>query len=1550
MAIEVSANAFRDNTPKAAEPLALARLVASAKALEAEDQTKLACAETEISSLLRRALQSSGQSQALGYEEADLPELVQTFLGSLQPSRLTPPDQEISRCLTEDLRSFADFTSILKLGEVEGLTMAGASLSLTFSAVAYLRQRILEKSEFILNRPQAEVLAADNNPQEAKAELDPLALHAVQPIEARTDLCQALAAEQIPSAQRPTALQAFGSLVQRIREKLPTALGEPEKNSQLEGLYASSADTLEIAPRKPHIAPLSQSGERLVNFRASSSSRATSKPLEAGEVRSPYYSQSDSRLWVTQVYMVTGRAGELMRLDSFLNGLERGSNDSQDLARFEDFYIPRKVQAFRDSENSSPQSCAIAVTPGRIALPVPVRFEVASLSFFDSRGKLLCSENERTQIFNGVFGSCIVDAPKDAALARYTIESSYGSNATSAQLVDKLAPHMKRFPVVKSKDQTHFDQAFEIYNHHSGIHASEVWEHFWGRRFLYCDGEAPEIHRIYAAAGSALPEMLSSIRIGHCDELSFFSAISNLREDQIGLITSGPMLNAEGSKFVLNPQHSRALIITAHCTPQERDLTLHCPRMPELIGRQLVSREFRPYLAALPKSSYAQVQFLGEELAAQIRETIPPQSPPSPKAVRFDAHEQKALRAIETFVAAREAESIAEGLLRLGSLRALYEEILRQPLHRDESSDEFFDHDRLCFKALCNPTPHEVTVVASGKALQMETFCEAEKNICCDWLLGTLHAWCAVSAIPGDLKDAHGDNLEMPFRLSSWLKAYPATRFARHSDSERAEVLFCVIRKAFTLFGRPTSDHLNSFLRLKDEPELLNGINQLLEVFTTKLSNPGAINLSRDKIAHLLFYSAELLLVLAEDEKSVVGHHKLPFTRLTQNLLQFIHLIEEDSAKTFAEAIVQLATHSRQDKREELKDGFSLIFKNCTAPLLSNVGDVISRDLALIIRDNCDPGEMLNWLGQCGIAPSFDTLRPRLEAKLCELALETGRSSLKVKMNFPCSSTPASALLAEMLDTPQARLYRFAAALSELQGWDLSFLQKAWPISDEYQTASKLAEMPVYYSGVDGPKVKIVGDSLSDSKVLAGFFIPRRPGVGTEAEINFAFQHLILRRDPIWLSSLGLQREFPWAWSKLNSTLSEQAATSAERSENLTHALLRTYFSEKERYLSSVWLAATRFEFLKREIETTPDSGDLEMSDPLLQIYNRAMALDTQVLSDPSALALFFRTTLPYQVEAAPIFRELSAEAKLCALMHYRLAFRSDPGSNSANIFRGNYVGPNFENYARTEFSPDKNRTFAGIWRGIIDRTYSEYMDLEPPFERAEERVREALKNHTDPRRVHALLAKQATGAPLPAIAQGDFYELGLYASGENPRKIDWKSSARTGRILTKRYRDNQHEKPALHLLLDLDWLEEGYWGWKLDSEIPFHRVEQVATQIFMAEARRLQVDISVYARGALIWEETDLTGGNPNWKRELKSTFSSLIGSLAKIKKEERIAFGQAGFPGTNLFEAARPSAKGTTFFMAGVHQKNLSASVRVLEALRSAKSSVQLFNDWGI
>jgi hypothetical protein len=271
----------------------------------------------------------------------------------------------------------------------------------------------------------------------------------------------------------------------------------------------------------------------------------------------------------------------------------------------------------------------------------------------------------------------------------------------------------------------------------------------------------------------------------------------------------------------------------------------------------------------------------------------------------------------------------------------------------------------------------------------------------------------------------------------------------------------------------------------------------------------------------------------------------------------------------------------------------------------------------------------------------------------------------------------------------------------------------------------------------------------------------------------------------------------------------------------------------------------------------------------------------------------------------------------------------------------------------------------ASVWQTVMVERWSTGRDeMRGYLEQLRKNVSEMAKRdgRQTKSRYSSYLFHQ-TGRSSPLSHSGEFEELTEYRTGDDPRTISWRRSAKGDRLLVTKKRER--EIRPVTLLVDLEWLAEGYKEHgdyqRRDLEpgkswMVHPHLQELMRNLFIADKEGITPTLIFAARGYPIRtytpkqlkrylshtpiEEEEGRYREHHWTdHEFLAEMFHLTTSANKCVKVEEYFLGKDGFEPTGILSGQVPEIPPHTIVVAMIRKKNVEPSMRELSNLDGKK-----------
>ncbi len=1302
------------------------------------------------------------------------------------------------------------------------------------------------------------------------------------------------------------------------------------------------------------------------------------KMLRGGKVRNPT-SYFEEALHVTDPYVLTGADGSLTRLPAFLKSLGQ-KNTSLDAPRFQELFLKKIVpnaKTLKESELRMDDltECQFRIPAGQtLSLPLASNFEVQSLTFMGKDKKPMKNE-QGWEVREGVFGSLLVRAPSNAHYVLYRVKRRDEDQRIQRSTIKKFAKNLPIFSSYKDLRREMFQEA--LLELQSPALRAKIWVLQQQRRgFIYSMNPAVENYQKHT--GDALLESIDGMRMGICDSFSYFLSAGVSRLGVPAIVASGPVFDSRRGGFTFNPGHS----VTAALFPEgveQYDLTQNSRPDTGVSRWNMKRRDFLKAFKELNDSEttnkdiYKRSVMLhhglqGKETPAFFEEGNASGKVNGSSFLAFldnmgrgkapERHFGDILHHERELQGGEQAASL---LAHKWTLQALFEEGRREgdltrffqylDLGHEEEVRSYLlsEVPKRLRRAIESYRPKKHILRCISEILDETSSTLEMKNQGIDWFLDNL-----------EINQQRGENISEEFSNEEILDFLDEKKLAHFSDEQFQLFSERLLSKPGSLgaFGA-------SFRNGRFVPDISNNLrfsyneqhSQILERILDELARRPASflgksqeilnyeSMERIRCAH---FAAALSLSSSNEEADAIreSHQKIftklnrvfglnPAESITASLREFLVF----SRSTDAFALTELFGRTKDERLQTLERIYG-----------QDIDRKIKAEITHQLFQECDPSldysrleALLDLLGlESNFAQEVSGKHKVVNAFADYLRTFKDQSE-KTISNYPSASEfPGSYLLARLSDDEVSSFSRSALALERMGLLEIERLRDLWPKYDEGELTKKVASQlrvsgegeslsfqlkgrqePIHtltapMSLEDIPAVTLL--PYSDRKMYRDFdaYFTNTLSRGSSAQSN----------DNVAFAQI--RRAYPESWKVLEKQFGENSSFSAKASKVLGDIIFDD-IPDIERYHAYIWLSLALAQFEERD----------RKKDKLIPAARALLESDIQsegVEVGSSLHALGFEELSKQAESAVP---ESSTKAKRAAILLAGLLDQQELANGTGTASQAVYTLPILRDFGEGGGDGGK-RNVAELWK-YMARDGSSEVPLAEAIEQASSLVDTAFAKVSRSFKSPYTRYLQRDGAPIVVKGSpGEFKEFTSYEPGNDPRRIDWKASARRDRLLVQE-RVEREIRPVT-LVVDIEWLYENESTGKVEKTIDEKKLKTLCLHLLLAEREGQDIRLQVFGRRKVESFEK-LFPRHSVKDKKLQDDLRRSLGVLQDLQARELPVYGADGNrPGYNLFYEGSLDVPRDGLMVCAIAKKNLNASRGALEALEASGRHLHL------
>lgn len=1246
-------------------------------------------------------------------------------------------------------------------------------------------------------------------------------------------------------------------------------------------------------------------------------------------------------LGVTDVYVVAGRSGELLRLDRFIKLLNETS-PSPDNPTYDDLFPKREVGAIeRVCETpygvrfDCVAQCRFKIKPGGvIALPLPIKHSVGGMIFLDAKGDTLEPE-DKISIREGLFGSCLISPPPEAAEVIYTVREARRP-PPAQELLDKIKRVLPVYPSYHDEEDRAFHQALEMMPRSDCATGALWYAHERRKGYVYSMNNLAI--RYQESVGQGFDEAISGSRIGICDSFAYHLARGCVNLGVVAVNITGVMPRKDLRAFQFNPGHAQTALLTED-GPRVFDLTAHTEEAT-LSSWHFSGGERRKLMSKLSGEGVSNrtVHEVGAELGARLRGLRSFRDEDGPAALgmlgRYYSEQGERTGNVDDCALSFEQErklavvnAAAHQILleaRAGEAVAARDPEILYRFARERDLPTVSDEAR-------RVVPENMKFVLEYDALRR--VCEHSRSIVLDpevsqearerasrWLVDGLDpdSSIRIRAIGMDVRPARKHHcLEIP-QAVAYLDA--ETIGAMGEDARY---------QCFVVLQAALSRWLDNRASSIDAPNLKKALASL-ELLADSLASRSMPLQQRAKLE-----TQETLCAAAAKLSKLYPQQCEERDELRHSIARVFSKTDLLPGSEPCGAIWPLAASSKAPHRQGLAEILSAkqslhFFDGERASQAANraVAAALGRDLCDSLRPFGENSERIDSLRRAGFAPDLSPMRAEIVEKLFARVPERLSMSCDVVPNLPGQDRPASTLYLELAKIEASELHKTLLAVIEMGGAAPSDLDRVWPAREESEVAEHLSKHFHVRALAEGLSVCLkehspneeivcVMDLAESSAFSADLLVESYPS--SAAAVGYLEQ---LGRFPDRAGSLlsRLKWTYPEPYnhmlaiansgmgrSKIETTLT--GALAAKLFEGMDHTAiyhaLLCQAADNVGYGSGTRLKAFMEEVLSfTSAEVALTAAELE------RMEYRHFA------GRSSVLARNLEVPLEHRI-AALVLRGAGLDPKGCHIHHFPAALEKHTGMPEELYFR-----------LLRSVQDDKRAPHAQVWGQVAwsaspsQKVYDQFRKI---WKRSVERAGRALDSDTALRNApFSRYMFDQVGKVLPLSQAGELDDLRDYVSGDDIRHVAWSASARRDKLIVKKMREE--EVRPVKLVLDLEWLSDDLEALE-DGSAP--KLERVFTQILMAEKQGIDLDIALMTRARTHEFKRVVASADREGTQADSAYFRDyLLMSMAgcrKLQELEREIYQESPRPAYNILSGNDVLFERDTIAIFGVAEQNM-------------------------
>lgn len=1271
-----------------------------------------------------------------------------------------------------------------------------------------------------------------------------------------------------------------------------------------------------------------------------------------GRINTRNFSLYQGLTFVTGVYAVSGRAGELTRLDLLL----KDKADPAAKGALEEIYrlkkvcgeVPHKPAEANDALISLP----VRPVPPVFNLPLPCGFEVQALEFLDAEGNVLPGKRELAEC---VFGGAIVRVPARARKVSYLIAPS--KQTLSPETAVFLQQRLPGFPIYSGLLGDAFKEALLEFQLTDTERTRNWMQYLALQGFTYSKNYL--VGSFLRTAGNGLCEAMTGLKAGTCDSFSFLLAATLREQGLTALSINGLVTDDRGLSFKLDEGHAQTAVL-CDASPTVMDLTGESRKAAiDYLGA--AGTATTGILHKLRKASFKEIHELGEEL----REKLFGRARAKDSPVRSWVNEVADRIGPESNLVSRLRHR------RQGSSDKLYRAVLSTAQYlalQKGLSDARDSANPATLFRLSDDLPRSIESTSVADPLLPEKYAHLANFDLLSPVIDLATEFLRNGACPRETQEL----------CYNWLKKkLPPSEMAFRSSTSSREF------RSLQTFTPPLSlQHAAAFVESLQLEKLEN--RELLEL------------IARTSLLPLHIYSSASYQVAVPPEA-----HRLAFAQAFNRLARELETrkleISEELKLAFAKRLAFIQGQypcqgANTQYTQSIGSALQAIYA-CPGgnPLLTSL-ELLHRDpnwlyqslLEALRSEGIDPlansrGPDAKWqraelaqqiekdlfrkgLGFQEIAPwkrTLETFRD-LDFPLSEvISLENVQKFLRNELqsleelsgrkpiNYPSLHNPASFLLARMQpDLRSARAFQFIELLAEHHLTDADSLIPFWPQSDEAEHAADLCK-----------NISLNNSNLSLNRLHSeGFesYEKREIKLAHSRPLQEQFLSRLERLHPL----RGLLRlshsKGTWADAALEAVFSRFELTVPPLDDQCARASLEELLqahSNDEIYRSWLWCAAQRL--------TTDGRNRAGLI---------AQSLKAGEFRDMDQACSAAETGFAPPQSISPLLKDISSRCRLVSLVFSELLNAPDIRGR-ATWEESPYpsIRERMKDAARVLLvdppSVQALPALAPVWsriHGLLERTP---INVRPYADMARRRVDLLSRRLPD---LWARYLYGRTGRAVVAASVGDFSDLKAFADGDDIRRIDWRRYAKDEKLLVRKFVDEETRPVTLILDAELftkDLREISRRGWESECQkicmgktceaYEPKSITDLFSILELAARENFDLDIVFFGRVRLqtiegaVKRNRQGTRGTYDLGQVSKEISEAIRQAMALDRFERAVYRNGEEFQSVDIFaEGTGPLKKGRLNLI-GISSKNLALSSEIVPALRARGEMAALLFD---
>ena len=284
---------------------------------------------------------------------------------------------------------------------------------------------------------------------------------------------------------------------------------------------------------------------------AGESAGAKEYSIKAGQARSRDVNFS-KQLHNVSAWIPIDGAGTMRLLNKHIQALPPEESEFLYRQVYRVIYVsfaPRP-ETFSDIEDDHTEISAKVSARRTLTLPLAAGYEIKSINFYDRRQRLIPLEKVEVEVCR--LGSFKVISPVRAKSISYMVCPSKTAEPFEAHELARVLPRIKTFLPIEDRivEKTIVEEVEDP------LKRAIAWLSYEFIAHNYTYSKDPFVVRLFNSMGDARVELISALKMGVCDNLSFYVAARLRRVGVPAFVLSGPAYENSSREFSYDPGHS----------------------------------------------------------------------------------------------------------------------------------------------------------------------------------------------------------------------------------------------------------------------------------------------------------------------------------------------------------------------------------------------------------------------------------------------------------------------------------------------------------------------------------------------------------------------------------------------------------------------------------------------------------------------------------------------------------------------------------------------------------------------------------------------------------------------------------------------------------------------------------------------------------------------------------------------------------------------------------------------------------------------------------